>query len=108
MLKRKKHTNNNSIGSTLSEPKRHINIPENAKWLSGEGAGSWFLIKAYQDSFKITRFSPEGDIECQSIFKTNGTFDLNEEFEMTYLSHCKEVNVIQNNQKITFYRNELQ
>lgn len=101
MFKRTKHTNPSNVNSTLPEPKKHQSIPKTAQWLAGEGAGSWFNIKKEQDKYQITRFSPKGEIECQSYFDTNSEFDINEPFEFTHLSHCQLVNIIQ--EKITHH-----
>ena len=91
-----------NLKGTLNAPKKNINIPVTAKWLSGEGAGSWFCFTKKQDDYHIARFSPNGKKECEGAFYTEEKFDLNQEYEMTYLSHCAEVNVIQNERKITF------
>ena len=89
-----------NIKGTLKAPDKHKAIPLSAVWLSGEGAGSWFYIEQERMNFNITRFSPNGTEECTGLFKTKQPFDLTQNFEMTYLSHCAEVNVIQNKIKI--------
>jgi len=91
-----------NLKGTLNAPEKHLNIPTSAKWLSGEGAGSWFYLKKEQDDYRIVRFSPNGKKECEGIFSTEAKFNLNQEYEVTYLSHCAEVNVIQNQCKIKF------
>ncbi|GAH49705.1 unnamed protein product, partial [marine sediment metagenome] len=45
------------LKNTLSQPVRHLNIPETAQWLSGEGAGSWFNIKLNNEKYLISRFN---------------------------------------------------
>ena len=106
MFNRKKYTNANGIviKATLIQPKRHVSIPETAQWLAGEGAGSWFFIEKKDNAHQITRFNPEGEIECQSLFSTDTEFDLNQEFEFVHLCHCKEVNINQNKTKHTFHK----
>jgi hypothetical protein len=95
------------LKSTLPAPPRHPAIPENAQWLSGEGAGSWFHIEGDGDLFLISRYSPEGKFECQShFFKENGKrFDIQAEYRFVHLSHCKQVKIIQNEGTINFFRN---
>jgi hypothetical protein len=86
-----------SLHHTLEEPHRLDCIPKNSQWLSGEGAGSWFLISAIQDKFSITRYSPKGKIECSGIFEitNNIQFDINAPYKFTHLSHYKSVKIIQ-------------
>ena len=89
-----------NLKGTLNAPERHSSIPLDAKWLSGEGAGSWFHIQKKESVLLISRYSPSGKIECEGDFESVLDFKVNEKFEITYLSHCAEVNVIQNNNKI--------
>lgn len=88
----------------LPQPIKPDNLPFDIKWLSGEGCGSWFRIVESKGHYLITRFSPEGKKECRGLFSLEGmrSFSLKINFEMTYLSHCSEVNVIQNETKHTF------
>lgn len=90
----------------LPEPKRVENLPKNAQWLAGEGAGSWFYITKANNGFVITRFSPEGKVECTGIFKCKNvqSFSIQEPYQYTHLSHCKTVNIIQNSITFTFER----
>ncbi len=83
------------------EPKRLDNIPAEAQWLSGIGAGSWFAIQQEKESYRITRYSAEGIIECSRLFTTQQKeFDIDSSYAFTFLSHCKECTIIQN--KITY------
>lgn len=89
----------------LPQPKeRPTHVSNDAKWLSGEGAGSWFVIKETKMHFQyqVTRYSPEGEIECQELFYPNTEFSLKKEFEITYPAHCAKVSVIQENKMIFF------
>ena len=88
--------------------KRDINIPEKAQWLSGTvGSGSWFFISAEKRKYRIQRFSPEGELECDRIFTVDiGTFDLSIDYQFTFLSHCKECTIIQNEITYKFYNYE--
>lgn len=93
---------------TLPAPAKPSSIPKNSAWLSGEGAGSWFSIsEAIQKEdtnnlFQIVRYSPEGTIECDNLFKSTARFNCDETFVLNYLSHCAEVNLTQRNKKIKF------
>lgn len=90
------------LGSTLSQPKRHSHIPENAQWLGGEGAGSWFVLEFQEKLLRVTRYSPDGIVECSGLYKNpKGHFldakkqlpDSNDFFRVSYPSNCKEVNL---------------
>jgi len=88
--------------------KRDINIPEKAQWLSGTvGSGSWFSISAEKSHYRIQRFCSEGNVECDRIFTVdNSTFDIEIDYQFTFLSHCKECTIIQNEITYKFYHNE--
>ena len=83
------------------------NIEETAQLLKGIGASSWFTIKSEGNLYRIERFSLEGELECSRPFRTElDTFDINQEYQFTYISHCKECTILQNNQTYKFYTNE--
>lgn len=93
----------------LPAPKRRpSSLPHSSKWLSGEGAGSWFLIEecSGENCFKVSRFSPEGILECEGLFVTESHFDPAQGFELTYPSHCAVVTVIQFAKTIVFKPNQ--
>ncbi|WP_303918701.1 DUF6695 family protein [Draconibacterium sediminis] len=95
------------LTATLPPPLRHPSIPENAQWLSGEGAGSWFsILPTDGGKFEITRFSPEGEVECNGIFAISGNqaFNPDYSYRIDYLSHCRQVTVWQKNQKLALVR----
>lgn len=85
-------------------PTRSTDLPGDIHWLSGEGCGSWFHIEKLEADFIISRFSPEGKLECKGIFNQilGDEIKLNQKYEFTYLSHCAEVNIIQNNINLKF------
>ena len=85
--------------------KRHINVPEKAQWLGGTvGSGSWFSITEKNNKYRIQRFSPEGELECDRMFTVdNSAFDLRIDYRFTFLSHCKECTIIQNEITFKFY-----
>ncbi len=88
----------------IEKPK---NIDLNAQLIKGIGASSWFTIKSEGNLYRIERFSPEGELECTRLFRVElNTFDINYEYEFTYISHCKECTILQNDQTYKFYANE--
>ncbi len=92
--------------AVLSCPIKPKNLPLEAYWLSGEGCGSWFTIIQIQNEFVIKRYNPEGKLECEGHFiQVEGTaLDLEAPYEFTYLSHCAEVNIVQDSRNIKFKR----
>lgn len=105
---------NNPLYTTLAAPEKHKNIPDKARWLGGEGAGSWFEVVLFNQDDKleslylITRFAPNSTIECKGIFTCNDNFEVEKNYELSYLSHCAEVNVKQGNKNIKFQLKEKQ
>lgn len=90
----------------LIAPNQPLNIPQNAHWLAGQGAGSWYHItKEETDTYySISRFSPNGDIEFESQFKINSTheFCIDCPYAFTYLSHFKSCNILQHGVQFNF------
>jgi len=86
----------------LPEPNKPDNISQNSKWLSGLGAGSWFWISDVKekDVYRICRYSPIGELECDRIFNLLENdfpqFNILESFKFTYISHCLKCTIIQN------------
>ena len=79
------------------------NIEESAQLLIGIGASSWFYISKEEKNYRIKRYSKEGKEECSRIFTVNDTtFNINKPFKFTYISHCKECTVLQNNKTYIF------
>lgn len=94
-----------NLNSTLASPEKPVNLPQEAQWLAGEGAGSWFYIMPKNEHYLITRYSPTGKIECESIFElTNKGFDVNMPYVFAHLSHCERVNIQQNSTVYLFKR----
>ena len=86
---------------------RPQNISDKAQLIKGIGASSWFTIVEENELFRIERFSPEGELECSRLFKADPeNFDINKEYKFTYISHCKECTIIQNEVTYKFYTNE--
>ncbi|MCB9360835.1 MAG: hypothetical protein H6587_04300 [Flavobacteriales bacterium] len=95
-----------SLKTTLLAPKLPSNLPQTAQWLAGEGAGSWFSIQPTANNFEIIRYSPEGKIECEGLFKTENQrgFIIEKDYQFTHLSHCKTVRIFQENTTFVFER----
>lgn len=84
-----------------------INIPQNSKFLKGTGASAWFYIEKLQNKheYEISRYSEEGELECKNAFQLqNRGFNISEDYEITYVSHCAKCTVIQNNTKFVFIK----
>ena len=91
------------MSQILDAPTKPVNLPENAQWLAGQGAGSWFCIKKSGDikrHFIITRYSPKGNLECERIYKAIMPLDISKPYRFSYLSHCALCTIIQNKKKI--------
>jgi hypothetical protein len=95
-----------SLKTTLVAPKLPGNLPKTAQWLAGEGAGSWFVIEPKSTGFEIKRYSPDGNLECEGIFKAENQTEFNIEkyYQFTHLSHCKTVRILQENTTFVFNR----
>jgi hypothetical protein len=94
------------LSSTLAAPVRHPQIPEDAQWLSGEGAGSWFHIAFFDYNYRITRFSPDGYVECIGLFACENElqFSPDRPFKVIHMSHCNRITVTQNGNTLSFQR----
>ena len=86
-----------ALSKILVEPAYPKHLPRGAKWLAGEGAGSWFIIENMHIDgiYKISRYSTKGDFECSSQFSLDDIIDLSEEYAITYPSHCSIVSIFQ-------------
>ena len=92
---------------TIFPPELPATIPETSKWLSGQGVGTWFDIKqtSKADEYLIQRFTPQGEMDCNRIFKieaNESTFDIHKSYQFTHISHCKKCRIIQNEIIFTF------
>ncbi len=99
--------NRQELKSTLSQPERHPDIPENSQWLSGEGAGSWFVLKSEGTLLKVVRYSPQGVIECKGLYENRDAQNLlpdNGVFSIAYPSNCRTVSIKVKDHKIQFDR----
>lgn len=86
--------------STLKSPTKKSGIPQNAQWLSGEGAGSWFFLEQTNEWLKMSRFSPNGALECTSEFKTENKIPKMEDIQITYPSNCSKITLLIKDKKL--------
>jgi hypothetical protein len=84
---------------TIEAPKMPLNIPVHCKWLLGQGAGTWFCIDKELANFRIRRYTPIGELDCDRVFKIedNGLiFDIEQPYEFEHISHCSKCRISQN------------
>lgn len=91
------------LKGTIYPADLHPNIPKDAKWLAGQGEGTWFVVtkeeNLTQKEYRVRRFSPQGSLECDRIFELQDSgFNIQEDFEITYTSHCAIVRLKQKEQ----------
>ncbi|PIB34040.1 hypothetical protein BFP72_00640 [Reichenbachiella sp. 5M10] len=90
-------------GEVLSEPNRPPDLPRTARWLSGEGAGSWYCISQVGTGFHIVRYDCQGREESRGIYVLDHTgFDASRAYELVCPSHYRSVSVRQENTLFCF------
>ena len=90
---------------TINPPIKPTHIPQHVEWLLGQGAGTWFCIDKIATNFRIRRYTPEGELDCDRIFKMeeNGiVFNIEQPYEFTHISHCSKCRIIQNETVFVF------
>lgn len=94
------------LNQTLAEPEKPFSVHQDAQWLAGEGAGSWFHLSAESRGYRINRYSPSGIIECTGHFdfRKVDDFSLAIPYQFTHLSHCNQVQIKQNDRILTAVR----
>lgn len=92
------------LPKVLLPPPPAASLPDDSKWLAGEGAGSWFHFSKCDHGMRVVRYSPAGRVECTALFHSDGILDLEKEFKMDYPSHCQKVSLRQNERLIQFVR----
>lgn len=103
MKQQKKYTH-----GALSAPAYPESLPANCKWLGSEGYGVWFLLTKEKglenNQYRIRRYKDDETLDCDRVFEiTKGQgFDINEEFEFGYISHCQQCTIYQGNEKFVF------
>ena len=86
--------------------KKPKNIEKNSQLLKGIGSSAWFHIaKEDDDIYRIKRYAEDGEMHCSNLFKTEmENFNIDLHYEFTYISHCNECRIIQDN-KIYLFKN---
>jgi hypothetical protein len=103
MQQQKKYTHGALLAPTCPD-----SLPTGCKWLGSEGYGVWFLLTRENElenkQYRIRRYKDTGVLDCDRVFelKTDQQFDITEEFEFGYISHCQQCTVYQNNLKFVF------
>jgi len=94
------------LQSTLQSPGSDFRVPGNAQWLSGEGAGSWFVLEFLNPHLSVTRYSPEGTVECTGLYKNPNGQEIvpDQSFRVTYPSNCKVVSLRSDETELKFER----
>ena len=97
---------------TINPPEKPGNIPADSQWLLGQGAGVWFSIEKTSENnkYRIQRFAPNGNLDCDRIFEIeeNGSiFDIGEGYEFAHVSHCAKCRIIQNEIVFVFHYTEI-
>ncbi len=95
------------LTATLPPPEQHPAIPEKAQWLSGEGAGSWFVFEIENTLLKVIRYSVYGVIECTGLYENKNAIALLKNldcYKVTYPSNCKTISLKINGAEINFHR----
>ncbi len=95
------------LRATLPPPERYPNIPEKAQWLSGEGAGSWFVFDIENTLLRVTRYSIYGIVECTGLYENKDAITLlrnQNSYQITFPSNCKTVSLKVNDTEIKFHR----
>lgn len=95
------------LTATLPQPEKHRGIPEDAQWLSGEGAGSWFAFAVEKTLLKVSRYSPKGVLECTGLYENQDAQEIlrnAQSFAVVYPSNCRVVSLNVNDSQIRFHR----
>jgi len=88
----------NLIGTEL--PNKKVFELENGTWLGGIGSGAWFKIeeKIKTETYKVSRYNPEGIKDFEANFRINKTcFNHQLKHQFLHPSNCKEAIINQNN-----------
>lgn len=94
------------LQSTLQAPGSEFRPHKDAQWLSGEGAGSWFVFEPLNPHLKVTRYSPDGTVECSGLYRNQDAQGIvpDHSFRITYPSNCKVVSLKNKETELKFER----
>ncbi len=90
----------------FNAPNPHENIPVNAKWFGGMGAGAWFTVFPQNaTSILVKRQQKDGYTDYETLFELQqGNFNPTQAFEIVYGSNFQKTILTQNNQFVIFNR----
>ncbi len=92
------------LPKTLPKPVLPNNLTDDAQWLAGEGAGSWYQLKWLAgNQYEVERFSFDGRVECQGIYQSDRELDVTSIYTFTYPSNCNKVTIQQGEVIITMH-----
>jgi hypothetical protein len=63
--------------TTLPAPNLPKHIAADAQWISGEGAGSWFVLSTLPKGLWVSRYSPDGELEHEGWFNHENYHGIN-------------------------------
>lgn len=94
------------IKKTLPPPPKHQNVPKEAIWLAGQGAGSWFALKTSSKGILAERYSPDGYLECAGMYyNDNHDTGINlHNFTLSYPSDCLKITLQTEDKTVTYRR----
>lgn len=93
------------LPEVLLAPELPETIGNHAKWLAGEGAGSWFVVQQKSERLlEVSRFDPKGAPECIGEFSSENPIHIEDDWTITYPSHCAQVTLVIQDQKHTLNR----
>lgn len=78
---------------------------KNATWLGGIGSGAWFYIeeKVTKNSYRIARYTAEGEKDFEGVFIQNdATFNHQKKHLFLHPTNCKEAFIKQNEKTFVF------
>lgn len=88
-------------------PKKVEGLHENAQWLSGIAAGSWYEIHKTEalNQYRYRRISPYGNIDCDAVFIVeDSSFNYKKQYKVVHYSNCHFFHVKQNEKVFKFNR----
>jgi len=103
-----KEMKNISFIGNMIEPKKPDSVPNEAQWLGGRGAGSWFhvvQIGDFQDNeYRVLRYVPDGLVGYDCVFRLGrGALDLRQPYQFIYDCHAAKTTLIQHDRKLELH-----
>ena len=92
-----------SIMENKNQNKRRV-LSKKGTWLAGCGSGAWFTIeeKINTTTYKVARYTFEGEKDFEDVFKMSETdFDVDVKYQFTYPTNCLEAIILQKEKTFT-------